>query len=188
MNSRNQIKWQAVLILFYFFWMSGPVSAQNEYKLGPGDALEVFVWNDEQLSRQVVVPPDCIVSYPLVGDFDVKGKTVPELESEMQARFEKYLPDSPVSVSLLSANDLRIYITGKVNKPGVFPINLGTNVMQAISMAGGLSTFADGKKIIILRNEDNKIIKLEFNYSEVEKGKNLEQNIILKRGDVIVIP
>ena len=177
-----------ILFVSIVFNSVSPVLAAEEYKLGPGDVLEILVWNDEQLSKQVAVPPDCMISYPLAGDFNVKGLTVAALEEQMQEQLKKYLPNTPVTVSLLAANDLKVFILGKVNKPGVFPINLETNVMQALAMAGGLSTFANEKKILLLRHENNKVTKLYFNYSDIEKGESLEQNIILKRGDVIVVP
>ena len=177
-----------IMLLSILFSSVSMALADNEYKIGPGDILEILVWNDEQLSRQIVVPPDCVVSYQLAGDFDVRGITVAELEEKMQEQFKKYLPNTPISVSLLAANDLKIYVIGKVNKPGMFPVNLETTVMQALAMAGGLTTFADEKEILILRREEEKDIKLKFNYKEMEKGKKLKQNIFLKRGDVIVVP
>jgi polysaccharide export outer membrane protein len=158
------------------------------YRIGPGDVLEIIVWNDQQLSKQVVVPPDCMISYPLAGDFNVKGRTIPELEKEMQDKFKDYLPETPVTVSLVAANDLRVYVIGKVNKPGVFPINMETDVIQALAMAGGLSPFSSEKNILILRNDDGFLQRYNFNYSQVEKGEHLEQNITLKKGDVIVVP
>ena len=177
-----------VLFLLIIFNSVSPVWAGEEYTLGPGDVLEVLVWNDEQLSKQVVVPPDCMISYPLAGDFNVKGITVAALEEQMQEQLKKYLPNTPVTVSLLAANDLKVYVLGKVNKPGVFPITLETNVMQALAMAGGLTTFADDNSILLLRSEGSKVTKLRFDYSRVEKGESLEQNVTLKRGDVIVVP
>lgn len=188
MIKKDQCISMAVIALFILFFMASTASAANEYKIGPGDILEIIVWNDDQLSRQIVVPPDCMVSYPLAGEFYVKGMTIALLEEQMQEQLKKYLPDTPVSVSLLAANDLKIFVIGKVNKPGVFPVNLETSVMQALAMAGGLSIFADAKDIIILRRQGDGTIKLNFNYNEIEKGENLDQNILLKRGDVIVVP
>ena len=186
---------QKTYIVFYLIFfistllgLAASARADNEYTIGPGDVLEILVWNDEQLSRQVVVPPDGVISYPLVGDFIARGISINVLEQHMQKKFEQYLPDTPVSVSLVAANDLKIYVMGKVNKPGVFPINLETSVMQALAMAGGLSTFADAKDILLLRRKGDRIKKLDFNYKDIEKGKRLDQNILLKRGDVIVVP
>jgi len=162
--------------------------AQDQYLIGSGDVLDIYVWKDEALTRQVLVPPDGVVSFPLIGEKKATGLTVSELEKVFAEGLSKYLSDTPVTVSLHAANSLTAYVIGKVNKPGQFPITLDTNVMQALSMAGGLGTFADSKKIIVLRQEEGRNIKLNFNFDEVKKGDNLEQNIMLKRGDVIVVP
>ena len=156
--------------------------------LGPGDLLEISVWKDEALSRQVLVPPDGVISFPLVGDIQVKDLTVPGLRDLVRKRLAEYVPDAPVTVMLLQVNSLKAYVIGKVNKPGQFPINLDTTVMQILAMAGGLNPFASSSKILILRNENGKTVKIPFNYKEVEKGKQLGQNIVLKRGDVVVVP
>ena len=178
----------SILFLSILFGLIPRAQAGNEYRIGPGDILEIMVWNDEKLTKQVIVPPDCIVSYPLAGDINVRGMTVAALEEQMREQLKKYLPSTPVTVSLLAANDLKVFVLGKVTKPGVFPINLETSVIQVLAMAGGLNTFANEKKILILRNEDGKVIKRLFNYGDIEKGKALEQNIILRKGDVIVVP
>jgi polysaccharide export outer membrane protein len=163
--------------------------AQEEaYKLAPGDALEISVWKDESLSRQIVVPPDGIISFPLIGDIPVTDLSVPELRKEVKERLSEYVPDATVTVMLLEASSLTAYVIGKVNRPGQYPVNMETSVMQVLSMAGGLTPFASSGKIIILRQEDGINYKIPFNYKEVEKGENLAQNIILRRGDVVVVP
>jgi len=158
------------------------------YTIGPGDILEISVWQDERLNRKVVVPPDGVISYPLIGDINVKGFTVADLRKIITERLKDYIPDAIVTVMLVEINNLKAYVIGKVNRPGEYPIDLDTNVMQILAMAGGLTPFADSDKIIILRKEGEKIIKIPFNYDEVAHGKKLEQNIILKRGDVVVVP
>lgn len=158
------------------------------YTIGPGDILEISVWQDERLNRKVVVPPDGVISYPLIGDINVKGFTVADLRKIITERLKDYIPDAIVTVMLVEINNLKAYVIGKVNSPGEYPIDLDTNVMQILAMAGGLTPFADSDKIIILRKEGEKIIKIPFNYDEVAHGKKLEQNIILKRGDVVVVP
>ncbi len=158
------------------------------YTIGPGDILEISVWQDERLNRKVVVPPDGVISYPLIGDINVKGLTVADLRKIITERLKDYIPDAIVTVMLVEINNLKAYVIGKVNRPGEYPIDLDTNVMQILAMAGGLTPFADSDKIIILRKEGEKIIKIPFNYDEVAHGKKLEQNIILKRGDVVVVP
>ena len=158
------------------------------YTIGPGDILEISVWQDERLNRRIIVPPDGVISYPLIGDINVKGLTVADLRKIITERLKDYIPDAIVTVMLIEINNLKAYVIGKVNRPGEYPIDLDTNVMQILAMAGGLTPFADSDKIIILRKEGEKIIKIPFNYDEVAHGKKLEQNIILKRGDVVVVP
>jgi len=136
----------------------------------------------------VVVPPDGFISFPLIKDIDVTNLTVTKLREEVKNRLVEYIPDATVTVMLQQVNSLTAYVIGKVNKPGQFPINMDTNVMQILSMAGGLNAFADAGNILILRTVKGKTVKIPFNYKKVEKGEDLEQNILLLRGDVVVVP
>jgi len=161
---------------------------QNTYRISPGDEIEISVWKDESLSRQLIVPPDGFISFPLIGDINANNLSVPDLRKVVTKKLSEFVPDASVSVILLQVNSLKAYVIGKVNRPGEFPITIETNVMQILSMAGGLNPFATRGAIKILRHQNNKIIKIPFDYADVEKGKNLEQNIILKGGDVVVVP
>ncbi len=161
---------------------------EGRYLIGPGDVLEISVWKDESLSREVIVPPDGIVSFPLAGDIDVTRMTVTDLRDAVKKKLSEYIPDATVTVMLLSINSLRAYVIGKVNKPGEFPIFMDTHVMKILSMAGGLNPFASKGNILILRQENGKTVNIPFDYGDVEDGDNLEQNIVLKRGDVVVVP
>jgi polysaccharide export outer membrane protein len=161
---------------------------QEHYQIGPGDLVEISVWKDESLTKQVIIPPDGVVSFPLVGDMDVKRLTVPQLRSVLAERLAEYIPDPTVSAMLLKPESMRAFVIGKVNHPGMFPITLETNVMQILAMAGGLNPFAASGKILILRQEGGQTFKIPFDYPRVEKGENLEQNVLLKRGDVVVVP
>ncbi len=167
-----------------------PIAAAQEevYRLGPGDVLEISVWKDEELSRQIIVPPDGIMSFPLIGDVDVTELSVPELRDVVSKKLSEYVPDAEVTVMLLSANSLMAYVVGKVNSPGQFPITMRTDVMQIIAMAGDLNTFASSGSILILRRHEDGAKSFPFDYDEVKKGKHLEQNIILRRGDIVVVP
>jgi polysaccharide export outer membrane protein len=180
------------LVVYFFIGMMilcGNVLAEERpFHIGPGDVLEISVWKDESLSRQVVVPPDRMISFPLIGDINVSNQTVGALRETIRKRLADYVPDATVTVMLTQINSLKGYVIGKVNRPGQFSIDLNTNVMQILSMAGGLNPYASSKNIIILRQEGDTLQKIPFNYNEVEKGENLEQNIILKRGDVVVVP
>jgi len=168
--------------------ISGAVAADELYRIGPGDVLEISVWKDEELSRQVVVPPDGFVSFPLVESINVNNLTVAGLRNTLAKKLSEYIPDATVTVMLMEINSLKAYVIGKVNAPGEFPIKLDTNVMQILAMAGGLTPFASKGNIQILRQNKDSIVKIPFDYGDLEKGRNLEQNIILKAGDVIVVP
>jgi len=161
---------------------------EPEYIIGPGDVLEISVWKDESLTREVVIPPDSVLSFPLVGDIRVSNMTVADLRGRVTEKIVEYVPDATVTIMLLQINSLKAYVIGKVNQPGEFQIAMDTNVMQILSMAEGLNPYASESKIHILRQAEGQSIKIPFNYKEVIKGKKLEQNIILQRGDVVVVP
>jgi polysaccharide export outer membrane protein len=185
------MKVTATTILAVFLFILFPLTgwaAEDAYTLNPGDSLEISVWKDESLSRQLIVPPDGIISFPLIGDINVTALTVSKLRDLVTKKLEEYVPDATVTVMLLQASSLTAYVIGKVGNPGQFPINMETRVMQILSMAGGLNPFASPGKIIILRYEMGESINYPFYYNEVKKGQNLEKNILLKRGDVVVVP
>jgi polysaccharide export outer membrane protein len=165
-------------------------TAQNteEYLLGPEDILQISVWKDEVLTREVIVRPDGKISFPLVGEVQAAGRTVDDLRQEIVKEINEYVPDPVVTVMMLAINSYKIYVIGKVTKPGAYTLGKVVNVMQALTMAGGFSPFADLGDIGILREESGKQVRIKFNYEQVAKGKHLKQNIYLKSGDVIVVP
>ncbi len=184
---KKKISYVLVLLLLVVA-NDAALAKEATYFIGPGDTLEISVWKDESLSRQVIVPPDGVISFPLIGDIDVANLTVKDLREVVKRKLSEYVPDATVTVIILQFNSLRAYVIGKVNKPGEFPITMETNVMQILSMAGGLNPFASKNKILILRRKNTETVKTPFNYEEVLKGENLEQNILLQRGDVVVVP
>ncbi len=172
---------------------SGTLAAEDsspagQYKIQPGDMLLVSVWKEEDLTQEVIVRPDGHISFPLVGEAKAAGNSVENLRRLIAQRLKKYIPDPVVTVSVRELSGNTIYVLGKVNRPGVFPIVRDTDVMQAISLAGGTSTYAALNDIKILRRENGRLRALSFKYAEVEKGKRLEQNIVLRAGDVVVVP
>lgn len=166
-----------------------PVPQQNpDYIIGAGDVLYISIWKDEALTGDVVVLPDGTISFPLVGSLEASGKTVPVLKKDLEERIKRYVPDPVLTVAVKTVNSMFIYVIGRVNNPGRFVLNAPINVLQALSMAGGVNPFADNNDIKIMRSEDGRNTVYKFRYNDVSKGKNLEQNITLKRGDVIVVP
>ena len=163
--------------------------ASDVYRLNPGDKLEITVWQEESLKQEVVVLPDGTISFPLVGHVAAAGKTTGELVKLLQERLNKFIPDSEINVRLLSAEGNLVYVTGEVKNPGKFEVKGPTDVVQALSMAGGLTAFAKKNNIIILRREaDGKSKSLPFEYGDVEDGENIESNILLQSGDTILVP
>lgn len=158
------------------------------YRVGIGDVLMVSVWKDESLTRQVSVLPDGTISFPLIGQVNVVGMTLAQLKKDLTVRLKKYVPDVVLSVQALQLNSQVIYVIGKVNRPGRFDLFGDINVLQALAMAGGLNPFAKSGGIKIFRTTAKGTKIIRFDYDDVSKGKRLEQNLMLKRGDVIVVP
>jgi polysaccharide export outer membrane protein len=162
------------------------------YILQPGDSVEVSVWQDQRLNRTIVVAPDGMISFPLVGHLRAAGMTVQALESLLSKQLRKnYTTDPQVTVTLaevIEGTGSQVFITGEVNRPGTYSIKTGTSVMQAIAMSGGLGRFAAKSRIQIHRKVAGSEHVLLFNYSDFESGKNLGDNIALQPGDVIVVP
>jgi polysaccharide export outer membrane protein len=161
--------------------------AAVDYVLGAGDVLEISVWKDPALTRQVVVLPDGTISFPLVGQFAAGGKTIAQLKSAMEKKLVRFMPEPELSVIVQQVNSLTVYVIGKVNRPGHIPLNRNIDVLQALSMAGGLNVFADKADIRIFRKTGNQTMVIPFNYKAVAEDNLLEGNIQLQRGDVIVV-
>jgi polysaccharide export outer membrane protein len=178
--------------MFFFTLLISAVASSElyaeSYYIGPGDVLEISVWRDDALSREIVIPPDGILSFPLIGDVNVTNMSVAQIRDVIKKKLSEYIPDASVTVIIKQINSLKAYVIGQVKNPGEFPITLGTRVMQLLSKAQGLTPFAAERDIHILRYGGNKIEKISFDYKEVLKGNNLEQDIILKPGDVLVVP
>lgn len=161
----------------------------ERYYVQPGDILEVSVWREEDLHRDVLVRPDSRFSFPLVGDVDASNKTVEELKAEVAQRLQRYIPDPVVTVTVKDILGNKIYLLGQVNNPGAFVVNPRVDVMQALSLAGGTTPFASLNDIVILRrNLDGSQRAMDFQYKDIERGRNLEQNILLESGDIVIVP
>ena len=160
----------------------------GDYVIGPGDVLDISVWNNEALTRAVTVLPDGKIHFPLIGEVVVGGKTLLVLEKELKDKINPFEPDPELSVMVNQVNSMLIYVIGKVNHPGRFVLNTNVNVLQALAMAGGLNAFAKRNKIKIFRETGGKTDMFPFEYDRVSEGENLEQNVRLERGDVVVVP
>ncbi len=175
-----------IFILFCLIIFPSQGKAQD-YTIGPGDVLDISVWKNPDLTKQLTVLPDGKIYFPLVKELYVSGVTVQELEDQIIKKLKKYVPEPDLSISVLQVNSMMIYVIGKVNHPGRFPINTSIDVLQALSIAGGLNPFAKEKEIKVFRKAGDQTTLFNFNYQEVSEGLNLKQNIMLERGDVIVV-
>lgn len=162
--------------------------AANGYRLQPGDVLTVSVWKEADLQGDVLIRPDGGISFPLAGELQAAGRTVAQLRSMLDQRIRKYVPDAVVTVAVKSAGGNRIFVIGKVQRPGDFPLIGPLDVMQALSLAGGGTPFADMNAIRVLRRDGDHQSSIPFRYGDVEHGKKLDQNILLQSGDTVVVP
>jgi polysaccharide export outer membrane protein len=163
-------------------------SSHDTYIVQPGDVLTISVWREKDLQSEVAVRPDGGINFPLAGDIVVAGNTIEQIQKDIAAKLTKYVPDPVVTASVKQSQGNKIYVVGKVNKPGEFASNRTIDVMQALSMAGGPNPYAAVNKIKIIRRVNGEQKIFYFKYSRVEKGEDLEQNIILQGGDIVVVP
>lgn len=159
----------------------------QDYRIVPGDVLDISVWKEEGLSSKALVRPDGGISFPLIGNLKAEGLTADQLKKEMTKRLGEFLSGPEITVSVLNTNQ-KVYVLGKVNKPGEIHMESPITVMQALAMAGGLSPFADEDDIKILRRSGDQTVSLPFDYQSISKGEELKQNIMLINGDVILVP
>ena len=132
-------------------------ASENLYKIQPGDILEISVWKEETLLKQVLVRPDGGLSFPLVGDIQASGKSVSDLQALISERLSKFIPDPVVTVSIQQLTGNKVYVIGKVHQPGEFVANRYIDVVQALSVAGGMTPYASANKIKVLRRNNGKL-------------------------------
>jgi polysaccharide export outer membrane protein len=168
--------------------VAGAAAAADDYHLQPGDALTILVWKEPELTGEQVVRPDGAISVPLAGEIATAGRTTEEVRTAIDERLRKYIPDPVVTVSIKATLGNQIFVVGKVNHPGQYPLNRPVDVMQALSIAGGTTPFAELNHIRVLRREGTRQISIDFRYGAVERGRDLKQNILLQSGDTVVVP
>lgn len=158
------------------------------FVIGPEDVLAVLVWREAEVSGDVTVRADGMITLPLIRDVQAAGLTPAALAERVQTSLREFITDASVTVVVRQMNSRKVFITGEVAKPGAYPLASTTTVMQLIAIAGGLSEFAQANSISVLRVEDGKTTTLPFAYKDVAKGKKSEQNIVLQPGDTVVVP
>jgi len=163
--------------------------SDDTYVIGANDVLSVNVWKEPEISRSVPVRSDGKISLPLVGELQASGETPLQLEQEIRKRLQSYISEPDVTVIVTESKSQKINILGMVAKPGAYLLTTSTTVLDAIAMAGGFKDFAKQKSIYVLRQApDGAQKRIPFNYKDVIKGKNQDQNIRLQAGDTVVVP
>ena len=177
-------------LVFVIFLLLGPVRAlaQEPYLLNPGDILRISVWNEEALQQEVLVLPDGSISFPLVGILQVAGRSPGQVQEELGRKLSRLIPDPEINLTVLAVDGNSLFIIGKVNQPGRFPMTRPIDVVQALSLAGGFTPYAKQDSIQILRRNGKKQRIIRFDYTQIADGEALESNIILQSGDTIVVP
>ncbi|PID62036.1 MAG: sugar transporter [Gammaproteobacteria bacterium] len=163
-------------------------AASLEYRIGPEDVLHISVWREEDLDRKVLVRPDGGISFPLAGDVQVSGRTPLEVQDEIRNRLQRYVPDAEVTVAVEEISGYTIFVLGEVEAPGQFTLGRYVDVVQAITLAGGFTPYASNRDIQVLRRQDGREVTYGFDFRQVSRGRDLEQNILLQSGDVVLVP
>jgi len=164
------------------------VADSNEYVIGAEDVLYINVWKEETITRTVTVRMDGKISMPLIDDIQAAGKTPLQLKENLTQKLKEFVDSPTISVVVMEANSFKVYVSGQVRTPGVYRLRNETSIAQILSIAGGLTEWANPKKIIVIRKEDGKEKRIIVNYKKVIQGEDLSANLILKAGDTIIVP
>ena len=182
----NRVSYSIAVLLACVF--SQAALAADRYLLNAGDVLDISVWNEDTLKKSVLILPDGTVSFPLAGELLAKGKSVSQLKKALKTNLTEFLADPVVTVVVASVSGNTVHILGKVQTPGSFVMSQNLNVMQALSLAGGLSPYAEENDIIVLRQQGAKQTVIRVRYADIKEGDDVSTNIKINSGDVIVIP
>jgi polysaccharide biosynthesis/export protein len=163
-------------------------ATDGDYRIGPEDVLQIFVWKNETLTRSVTVRPDGKISLPLLEDVQASGRTTRELREFLTQRLVEYMPAPEVSVIVTDVRSMKISVIGEVPKPGRYELKSKTTVLDILALAGGFGQFASRSKIVILRPEGEKMKRIPFNYNKVISTGGEEENFFLQPGDIVIVP
>jgi polysaccharide biosynthesis/export protein len=190
MEDDMNIKFVCAFFIACFVFSGACFSAEPNlvYKLNQGDVVQISVWGEETLQKEVRVLPDGSITFPLAGRVEVANATTPEVEKRITEKLKTYLPDPQVTVVISSTEGNRAYVIGKVLKPGPVLLTGPMTVLQALSQAGGLDKFADLNAIKVLRGAGKNQTAIPVNYNNLIKGQGLDSNILLNTGDTILVP
>ncbi|MBE8232162.1 MAG: polysaccharide export protein [Endozoicomonadaceae bacterium] len=184
---QEKCKWFLVVLGILSLLQTANAESE-EYKINSGDRLEISVWNEEELMRELQVLPDGSISFPLAGSLSVSGKTVKQVQKELAEKLSDFIADPVVNLSVKTVDGNIVFVLGQVKNPGRFIMHKTMDVMQILSLAGGLTAFAKANDISILRRDASGTKSIKFEYGEIEDGDDLEKNHLLQSGDVIIVP
>jgi polysaccharide export outer membrane protein len=160
----------------------------GDYTIGAEDVLGIIVWREPDMSVDATVRPDGKISLPLINEVAATGLTPDELRARLVDAAKQFVENPSVTVVVRQINSRRVFITGNVGRPGPYPLGGQTTVLQLIAIAGGLGEYADRQGVRIMRFDNGASIALPFNYEDIARGKNLQQNIVLRPGDTVLVP
>lgn len=160
----------------------------NTYKIGSGDVLEIVTWKEPDFTRELIVRIDGKITFPLLDDVQAAGQTPMQLKKEIEEKLKIYIENPFVTVTVKSYASQRYYILGEIAKTGVYELTKNLTVLQAFALAGGFTEWASKKEILVVRNEDGEKKIIRVNYKNIIKGKDLDQNILIKANDTIIVP
>lgn len=165
-----------------------PSISTPAYTIGIGDVLQVFVWNEADLTMPVLVRLDGFISMPLIGDIKAAGVSPVALAATLRKEIARFVADPTVSVILQESRSKQYYVLGQISKPGEYPLDYPITILQALAKAGGLLEWADKKEIKIVRRTAAGEKIIPFNYNKMLEGEDLEQNVLIETGDTLIIP
>lgn len=177
------------IIFALFGGLANAASVDYSYKIHPGDVLQITVWKEDSLDKEVLVLPDGTITFPLIGSFSVKGMTPSTAEKVIKTKLANIIPDASVAVLIKAPLGHSVNVIGQVVKSGEIMMGHRLSVMQALSQAGGLTPYADEDSIIVIHHDsNNKETSTPFPYNDVVSGQKLDKDIILQPGDIVVVP
>lgn len=166
-----------------------PSPAGKDFVIGVEDGLSIFVWREPDLSvKETTVRPDGKITIPLINDIQAAGLTADQLQQQITEKLKDFIASPSVTVVITKIVSQKVSIVGEVNAPGVYPLGSPMTVLELLARAGGFREYAKKKNITIVRQEGGRTMRFKFNYKDVAEGKNLQQNITLKSGDIVIVP
>jgi len=185
----KQILLGCISLLCFSFWLPAQEPSEEAYVIGSEDVLSINVWKEPELSvKELVVRPDGKISLPLVNEIQASGLKPRELQARITEKLKDFVASPNVNVTVIKIFSQRVSVVGQVSKPGLYTLGSDTSVLDILARVGGLTEYAKGKNIKILRTINGKTVQFPFNYKNVIRGNDLQQNITLKNGDTVLVP